>query len=151
MLRTSRNDVDLHQRIVLHFCLAGPDLTGEHALIEHLRKRHVVTLVAKSQWLDQPSLIEGSDALVLEAGARGEVDADSGWRAQLRTIHMRAPMLPIILVDGDLTNEEKADAFRLGALDFFPAPCHADLLAERLVVLALAARRVETPAVLPTA
>ena len=120
---------------MLHLCLAGPDLTGEHALIEHLSRRHVVTLVREAQWLEHPALIESSDALALEAADR--------WRAQLHALRARAPALPIILVDGELTEDEKAEAFVLGALDFFPAPCRADLLAERLEVLALAAKRTD--------
>ena len=38
-----------------------------------------------------------------------------------------------------LSEQEKAEAFGLGVLDFFPAPCHVRLLAERLQVLARAA------------
>lgn len=123
---------------MLHFCLAGPDLTGQHALIEHLRKRHVVTLVREASWLQRQSLISDSDALALEAD-----EVEDRWRSQLEALRTLAPALPIVLVDGDLTDEEKADAFALGALDFFPAPCQAHLLAERLEVLANAGRRLE--------
>lgn len=121
---------------MLHLCLAGPDLTGQYALVDHLRRRHVVTLVTESHWLDDPSIVATSDALALEAAEK--------WRAQLRALHHRLPELPIVLVDGELTDEEKAEAFALGALDFFPAPCRADLLAERLVFLAHAGRRQPT-------
>lgn len=126
---------------MLHFCLAGPDLTGQHVLIEHLRKRHVVTLVCESAWLQRQSLISDSDALALEAD-----DVEDRWRSQLEALRALAPTLPIVLVDGDLTDDEKADAFALGALDFFPAPCPALLLAERLEVLALAGRRSDASA-----
>jgi DNA-binding response OmpR family regulator len=44
--------------------------------------------------------------------------------------------LPIVLVDGGLSEHDKADAFSLGVLDYFASPCHVDLLAERLQVLA---------------
>ena len=116
---------------MLHVCIVGPDLTSQHALIERLRRRHAVTLVAEPAWLDGFALVAASDALALEAD-RG----DTNWRAQLQTVLACAPGLPVVLVDGELSDDDKADAFALGALDFFPARCSAALLAERLEVLA---------------
>jgi DNA-binding response OmpR family regulator len=116
---------------VLHVCIVGPDLTSQHALIERLRRRHTVTLVAEPAWLDGSAVLASSDALALEADG-----GDTDWRLQLQTVLASAPGLPVVLVDGELTDEDKADGFALGALDFFPARCSAALLAERLEVLA---------------
>ena len=116
---------------MLHVCIVGPDLTSQHALIERLRRRHTVTLVAEPAWLDGLALVAESDALAMEADG-----SDATWRAQLKAVVASAPGLPIVLVDGELTDNDKADAFALGALDFFPALCPTALLAERLEVLA---------------
>jgi DNA-binding response OmpR family regulator len=71
-----------------------------------------------------------SDVLVLDAsGSRGAL------QPLLRSLRQSRPELPIVLVDGGLTEHDKADAFSLGVLDYFPAPCHVRLLAERLEVL----------------
>jgi hypothetical protein len=115
---------------VLHVCIVGPDLTSQRTLIERLRLRHVVTLVAEPSNLSSLAVLALSDALALEADP-----TDSGWRMQLQSVLASAPDLPVILVDGQMTEEDKADAFALGALDFFPASYPA-LLAERLAVLA---------------
>lgn len=116
---------------MLHVCIVGPDLTSQHALIERLRPRHAVTLLAESTWMERMSVVAASDALAMEAD--GE---NARWRAQLKAVLANAPGLPVILVDGELTEEDKAEAFALGALDFFPALCPPALLAERLEVLA---------------
>jgi DNA-binding response OmpR family regulator len=121
-----------HVHTVLHLCLVGQDITGQHRLVDHLRTRHVVTLIAEGSWLTGSALARHSDVLALEADPKG-----AAWRAHLRALHTA---LPIVLVDGDLTDDEKAEAFELGALDFFPAPCEVALLAERLEVLARAQR-----------
>jgi CheY-like chemotaxis protein len=115
---------------VLHVCIVGPDLTSQQTLIEHLRLRHAVTLVAAPSDIGSLAVLAVSDALALEAHP-----SDSGWRLQLQSVLASAPDLPVILVDGQMTDEDKADAFALGALDFFPASCPV-LLAERLEVLA---------------
>ncbi len=118
---------------VLHLCLVGRDITGQHRLVDYLRKHHVVTLIAEGSWLSDTALATHSDVVALEADPNG-----AAWRAHLRALHAQLPALPIVLVDGDLTDIEKAEAFELGALDFFPAPCELTLLAERLEVLGAA-------------
>jgi DNA-binding response OmpR family regulator len=116
---------------VLHVCIVGPDLTTHQALIERLRVRHAVTLVAEPAWLEGLAVVAASDAVALEADG-----GDTSWREQLQAVLATAPGLPVVLVEGDLTDEDRADAFALGALDLFPTPCPAALLAERLEVLA---------------
>ena len=116
---------------MFHVCIVGAGLTGQQALIEHLRRRYAVTLVSEPAWLDGLAVVAASDALALGADC-----SSANWREQLQGVLARAPGLPVILVDGDLTEEDKADAFALGALDFFPTLCPPALLAERLGVLA---------------
>ena len=134
---------------MLHLCLVGQDITGQHRLVDRLRNRHIVTLIADGSWLTDTALATHSDVLALEADPNG-----APWRAHLRALHVQLPALPIVLVDGDLTDDEKAEAFVLGALDFFPAPCELTLLAERLEVLgAVRAKResgaADTPGIDP--
>jgi DNA-binding response OmpR family regulator len=116
---------------MLHVCLAGPGIAGHRALIDELRVHHEVTLVSDQTRLEQSWILSASDVLVLDAaGIRATL------RPLLRSLRRRRPELPIVLVDGDLSDDEKADAFNLGVLDYFPAPCDVGLLAERLEVLA---------------
>jgi DNA-binding response OmpR family regulator len=116
---------------VPHVCLAGFLITNDHALVEALRVDHEVTLVADNIGLRDSQALAHSDVLVLDA---------SGIRAALqpllRSLRRSWPELAIVLVDGNLTEDDKADAFSLGVLDYFPAPCHVRLLVERLEVLA---------------
>jgi DNA-binding response OmpR family regulator len=116
---------------MLHVCLAGPGIAGHRALIDELRVHHEVTLVSDQTRLEQSWILSASDVLVLDAaGIRATL------RPLLRSLRRRRPELPIVLVDGGLSDDEKADAFNLGVLDYFPAPCEVGLLAERLEVLA---------------
>jgi len=116
---------------MIRVCLAGPAVTNDHALVRALEAHHDVDLVADPRGLDRSAVIALSDVLVLDAG---------GLRAMLppllRALRLRRPELPIVLVDGSLSEHDKADAFSLGVLDYFPAPCHVGLLVERLQVLA---------------
>jgi DNA-binding response OmpR family regulator len=116
---------------VLHVCLAGPGISGHQALVDELRIHHEVTLLPDQMRLEHSWVLHGIDVLVLDAG---------GIRAMLppllRTLHLLRADLPIVLVDGGLSEHEKADAFNLGVLDYFAPPYHVGLLAERLEVLA---------------
>jgi DNA-binding response OmpR family regulator len=123
---------------MLHVCLAGPLITSNEALVGALRAHHEVSLMAHRVRLEDSRAVHASDVLVLDA---------TGIRATLcnliRALRLRRPDLPIVLVEGSLSEDDKAEAFSLGVYDYFPAPCHVDLLAERL--LALARARVVTP------
>jgi DNA-binding response OmpR family regulator len=115
---------------VLHVCLAGAALTANQALLGVLRMRHTVSLIAEPIRLYESDVIDRMDLLVLDAGG---IRAMLPWF--LRSLRHRRPDLKIVLVDGGLTEHDKADAFTLGVLDYFPASSHAELLAERLEVL----------------
>lgn len=116
---------------MLHVCLAGPGISGHQALVDELRIHHEVTLLPDQMRLEHSWVLHGIDVLVLDAG---------GIRAMLppllRTLRLLRADLPIVLVDGGLSEHEKADAFNLGVLDYFAPPYHVGLLAERLEVLA---------------
>jgi DNA-binding response OmpR family regulator len=129
---------------MVHVCLAGPGIAGHRALIDELRIHHEVTLVTDQTRLAQSWVLSASDVLVLDAsGIRATL------RPLLRSLRLRCPRLPIVLVDGGLSESEKADAFTLGVVDYFPAPCDVGLLAERLEVLARA-RSASGPDPIPT-
>src|SRR5262245_6742668 len=118
---------------MLHVCLAGPTITGNEPLVAALRMHHEVSLVAHPLRLEDSRAVDNSDVLVLDAaGIRATL------RDLIRSLRARRPDLPIVLVDGSLTEDDKADAFSLGVHDYFPAPCHVALLAERLAALARA-------------
>lgn len=118
---------------MLHVCLAGPVITSNQALVDVLMTSHEVSLVCDRLGLADSRALQNSDVLVLDA---------DGIRLTLhrliQSLRLRRPDLPIVLVDGGLSEDDKADAFSLGVLDYFPAPCHVALLAERLEVLARA-------------
>jgi DNA-binding response OmpR family regulator len=122
--------------LVPSVCLAGPVITNNRALVDALKARHEVTLVTDNTRLQGSQILALSDVLVLDASGSG-----GALRPLLRSLRQSLPELPIVLVDGGLTEHEKAEAFNLGVLDYFPAPCHIRLLAERLEVLA----RVRVP------
>jgi hypothetical protein len=116
---------------MLHVCLAGPGIAGHRALIDELRIRHEVTLVSDQTRLERSWILDTSHVLVLDAaGIRAT------FRSLLRSLRQRRPELPIVLVDGGLSDAEKADAFSLGVLDYFPAGSEVGLLAERVELLA---------------
>jgi DNA-binding response OmpR family regulator len=118
---------------MLHVCLAGPTITSNEPLVAALRSHHVVSLVTHPVRLEDSRAVDASDVLVLDAtGIRATL------RDLIRSLRTRQPDLPIVLVDGNLTEDDKADAFSLGVNDYFPAPCHVALLAERLAALARA-------------
>jgi DNA-binding response OmpR family regulator len=117
-------------RDVLHVCLAGPGVATNQALRAALRTRHAVILIEEQARLHHSTVLDRMDLLVLDAGG---IRAMLPWL--LRSLRRRRPDLKIVLVDGGLTEHDKADAFTLGVLDYFPSSYQADLLAERLEVL----------------
>lgn len=116
---------------MLHVYLVGPVVTNNQDLVRALCGRHAVTLVADQGQLDNHRMLDSSDILLLDA-----VGIRASLNLILRSLRIRRPALPVVIVDGGLSDAEKADAFSLGVVDYFPASCHAGLLAERLEVLA---------------
>lgn len=114
----------------MHICLAGGGITRLQALVEAISADHDVTLVSDATRLERSAVLECSHVIVLDAGGLGP-----RLRTVLTTVHGRRPEVPIVLVDGGLTEDDKADAFGLGVLDYFASPCCVELLVERLEVL----------------
>lgn len=113
-----------------HVCLAGPTITGNQVLISALCLHHELSLVPQRVQLQESSSVNNSDVLVLDAaGIR------SSLHRLIRILRRRRPDLPIVLVDGGLSEDDKANAFSLGVCDYFPSPCNVELLVERLAVL----------------
>jgi DNA-binding response OmpR family regulator len=115
---------------VLHVCLAGPDVATNQALVGALEPRYAVSLFAEQMRLHDSDVLERADLLVLDAGG---IRVMLPWF--LRSLRRRRPDLKIVLVNGGLTEHDKADAFTLGVLDYFPSSYQADLLVERLEAL----------------
>jgi DNA-binding response OmpR family regulator len=115
---------------VLHVCLAGPEVTSDQTLVGVLGSRHTVSLIEEPTRLHDSEVLDRMDLLVLDAAGIGGM---LPWF--LRSLRRRRPDLKIVLVDGELSEHDKADAFTLGVLDYFPSSYQADLLAERLEVL----------------
>jgi DNA-binding response OmpR family regulator len=110
-------------------------ITGNQALISALCAHHELSLVSHRVWLQESSSVNNSDVLVLDAaGIRPTLGC------LIQTLRRRRPDLPIVLVDGGLSEDDKANAFSLGVCDYFPSPCNVDLLVERLAVLGRARR-----------
>jgi DNA-binding response OmpR family regulator len=123
---------------VFHVCLAGPVITANPVLLDALRPHYDVSLVVDPSRLNTASILGCSHVLVLDASG-----LCVSLQLLLRSLRQRWPDLPIVLVDGGLSEHDKADAFSLGVLDYFAAPCHVDLLAERLQVLARSGANLE--------
>jgi DNA-binding response OmpR family regulator len=114
---------------VLHICVASPAGTAHHALLGALTLRHQVSVVAPQQLADG-AVLQRIDLLVLDAEG---IRATLPWL--LRMLRRRRPDLKIVLIDGGLSEQDKADAFTLGVVDYFPASCAVGLLVERLEAL----------------
>jgi DNA-binding response OmpR family regulator len=118
---------------VLHVCLAGLEIILDHELLDALSLQHCVSLISDPMQLGDIELLQASDVLVLDASS-----IRSSLPDLLRSLRRRRPDLPIVLVDGGLTEHDKAAAFALGVVDYFPRPWPVRLLAERLEVVARA-------------
>lgn len=112
---------------VFHACLAGPTLSEDYALIRRLLPAHQVTVVRSALHAMHNALLETVDVLVLECKERpAEV------LSLVPELHRRLPALPVMLIDGGITQEQIAAAYCDGARDYFAAPYEVDVLAERI-------------------
>jgi DNA-binding NtrC family response regulator len=108
-------------------CLAGRQVSNDWPLIQLLKAAHAVTLIDRVDALASAPLLATAGVLVLDA-------AESGGAALqlLPALHSEHQALPVLLVDGGVTQRELARAFRDGACDYFPVPYDVHLLAERV-------------------
>lgn len=110
-----------------HICLAGPAVSADWALIGALKRRHQVTVAESVAMLQANPLLSSSiDVLALECAG------DMRVAETVRRLRSWQPELCIVLVGEALSQNEIAEAFREGALDFFASPRDAELLAERV-------------------
>jgi len=115
-----------------HICLVGAAVSDDSRLIQCLRARHAVTVAAKADFLARTELLAATAVMVLDGtGIGGTV------LQRLQEIRERYPDLRIVLVDGGLNQLQIAEAFRLGACDYFAEPYDTDLLIERVGALCI--------------
>jgi DNA-binding NtrC family response regulator len=118
-----------------HVCLVGSQVSADWALIAALKRRHQVTVAESIQMLRANPLLRSVDVLALEC-----TPASPAARI-VRQLRAWQPDLCIVLVGEAIPQNEVAEAFREGALDFFSDPTDAELLAERVHSLCRRYRR----------
>ena len=123
-----------HRDAVFHSCLAGPRVSRDLSLVALLLDRHVLTLVADPRQL----LTEAMARMSVLALEHGGTDQTLELITRLRSLHAE---LDIILINGGVTQDQVALAFKGGVRDYFPTPYDRRLLAERMDGLARAQRR----------
>jgi DNA-binding response OmpR family regulator len=111
--------------------VSGRGLIDDDAFVRALRAYCGVVLAGNHEMLMTARTLESVDALVLDArGTFGGADS------LVQRILRRCPTLPIVLINGGLSEQEKVEAFSLGVQDYFPDARLVGLLVERLEVLA---------------
>ena len=123
---------------VFHICLAGARVSNDLSLIQTLKSRHLITLVENIHLLSLRETLPGIDMVVLDCSGNHERGLQLvPW---LKT---HFPELVIVLVNGGLTQEQIASAFKEGAKDYFSDPYDVKLLAERVNALCARRNRIE--------
>lgn len=118
-----------------HICLVGSRVSSDWALVTALKQRHQVTVAESAEMLAAGSLLGSVDVLALECSGGADV-------AQVvRGLLAKQPRLCVVLVGEALSQNQIAEAFREGALDFFSEPRDPQLLAERVHSLCRLYRR----------
>ncbi len=113
-----------------HVCLAGRTVSNNWSLIEPLKKHNQVTVVEPIDLLLRSSILSTVSVLVLDCEDGAEVGIEA-----LRELKRMYPALCVVLVNGGLTQNEIAVAFREGAKDYFSHHYNAQLLVERVQYL----------------
>jgi len=115
-----------------HVCLAGTAVSDDARLLRALRGRYAVTVATSVDFLARTELLATTTVLVLDGTGLGGAVLE-----RLREVKDRYPELRVVLVDGGLKQLQVAEAFRLGARDYFAEPYDADLLIERIGALCI--------------
>lgn len=118
-----------------HVCLVGSQVSADWTLIATLKRRHQVTVAESIQMLRANPLLSSVDVLALECSVGARV------AETVRQLRSWQPNLCIVIVGEAIPQNEIAEAFREGALDFFSDPTDAELLAERVHSLCRRYRR----------
>jgi DNA-binding NarL/FixJ family response regulator len=120
-----------------HICLAGRTVSNNWSLIEPLKKQAQVTVVEPIDLLLRNAVLSTVSVLVLDCTDGGAVGIEA-----LRALKRTYPRLCVVLVNGGLTQNEIAAAFREGARDYFSHHYNTQLLVERVQYLCRQVRRV---------
>jgi DNA-binding response OmpR family regulator len=119
-----------------HVCLAGSSVSNNWALIESLKRHYQVTVIETFDLLLRNSILSTVDVLLLDCEEGGELAIET-----LRTLKRRHRGLCVVLVNGGLTQNEIAAAFREGVRDYFSHHFNVPLLVERVRYLCSQSRR----------
>jgi DNA-binding NtrC family response regulator len=122
----------------LHICLAGARVSNDLSLIQTLKSQHLVTLVESIHLLSISAILPGTDMVVLDCSGNHERGLQLvAW------LNSHFPQLVVVLVNGGLSQEQIASAFKEGAKDYFSDPYDVKLLAERVNALGARRNRIE--------
>ncbi len=119
-----------------HVCLAGSSVSNNWALIESLKRHYQVTVIETFDLLLRNSILSTVDVLLLDCEEGSEVGIET-----LRALRRRHRELCVVLVNGGLTQNEIASAFREGVRDYFSHHFNVPLLVERVRYLCSQTRR----------
>ena len=122
--------------LAFNVCLAGSSVSNNWTLIESLKRHYQVTVIESFDLLLCNSILSSVDVLVLDCEEGGEIGIET-----LRILRSRYQELCIVLVNGGLSQNEIAAAFREGARDYFPHHFNVPLLVERVHYLGSERRR----------
>lgn len=123
--------------MAFHVCLAGSTVSNNWALIEALKRHYQVTVIETFDLLLRNSLLSTVDVLLLDCEeGGGEIGIET-----LRTLNNRHNGLCVVLVNGGLTQNQIASAFREGVRDYFSHHFNVPLLVERVHYLCSQNRR----------
>jgi DNA-binding NtrC family response regulator len=119
-----------------HVCLAGSSVSNNWTLIESLKRRYQVTVIETLDLLLRNSILSTVDVLLLDCEEGGAVGIET-----LQALRRRHQGLCVVLVNGGLTQNEIAAAFREGVRDYFSNHFNVPLLVERVHYLCSQSRR----------
>lgn len=116
-----------------HICLTGQKVTLDWQLINRLNVRHRVTLTKPEHLLSDSSVLTTVDILVLDCNNFKSLSSD--LITFLKKVRKAFPRLCTVVVNGGLSQQDIAGAFREGISDYFPDPYEIKLILERLEFL----------------
>lgn len=117
-----------------HICLTGKRITLDWQLINGLNDRHRVTLTKPEHLISDSSVLKTVDVLVLDCNSFKNLSAD--LITFLRKVKEAFPGLCTVVINGGLSQQDIAGAFREGICDYFPNPYEElELISERLEFL----------------
>jgi DNA-binding NtrC family response regulator len=112
-------------------------VSNDLSLIQTLKSQHLVTLIEKIHLLSRSPILAEADIVVLDCSG----NLEQGMQL-LPWLKSNFPKLVVVLVNGGLTQEQIASAFKEGVKDYFSDPYDVKLLAERVHTLGARKHRV---------